>query len=295
MTHGIDKKWHDGLYVEIYDLAKQHGYTNSQLAKHIGVCDAVFVNWIKKKPALKLCLDRARDTDSGQQTFQEYAYGRLPPNLKELWDRINGWDGHRDAYDKVQAILNSTTKRNHQHLFIYAMIRYNFCAAKALRSLNLSKRKLNYWLEEPEFKELLKELDWHKGNFFESALMRLVKNGEVSAVLMANRTFNRDRGYNPPKEVNTTLNGTLDHNHTHTGASATLDELPLELRRQILEHLRAKRLGQETIIPDNSSSENGFTPGKLPDKRLKPLDYQSLEDDGTDNRSNSNGEEHSST
>ncbi len=293
--HGIDQKWHEGLYVQIYNLAREDKLDNDAIATKIGVSSTMFDNWLKQKPHLVECLEEARKPRTSQQEFRAYVYQRLPENLKKLWDIINAWSDHRDAYIKIEALLDAHPIRVRQNLFLYAMVRFNFNISKALKCVNLTRMTLSNWEKEPEFKELLKELAELKGDFFESALIRKVKEGDTSAILFTNRSYNAKRGYNPPKEVNTTLNGTLDHNHTHTGASATLDELPLELRRQILEHLRAKRLGQETIIPDNSSSENGFTPGKLPDKRLKPLDYQSLEDDGTDNRSNSNGEEHSST
>src|SRR5690606_3058387 len=96
--------------------------------------------------------------------------------------------------------------------FLHALFVSRFNASQACRKLGISKKEFDRWKEEDLiFGKCVMDMEFHKGNFFESALMRLVEKGNPQATMMVNRTFNRDRGYNDVQEVQ--HSGKIEHEH----------------------------------------------------------------------------------
>ena len=82
---------------------------------------------------------------------------------------------------------------------------------------------------------MIEEIEWHKCNFFEEALVDLVAMRNPGAVMFVNRTKNADRGYSEKIQVE------------HSGAIATsvsVDELelPMETRKELLRAVRASKV-----------------------------------------------------
>lgn len=241
------KKWKDEFYVEIFEYART-GMSNNEIAQAIGVAKDTFANYVYEKPALKAALKRARTAEDS--TFLDYVYKHLPSDLQEKWDKIHAFHKEKNGMLKVKAMVEQCGIRTKQHLFLYAFCHYSFNPTMALRKLCLSKKKdLDVWVEtDPDFAKLLEEVNWHKANFFEDALIRQVKAGEIHAIIFANKTFNRDRGYGEKAKGETE-----DKAPPNLISIETLN-LTLESKKELLASLRKQNLQIEDgrVIPVES-------------------------------------------
>jgi hypothetical protein len=128
--------------------------------------------------------------------------------------------------------------------------------------VNVSKRTIDGWLRsDPEFPELMAEVEFHKKNFFESGLVGQVEEGNVQSIIFANRTYNRDRGYGEVRGVE--HSGTVNHLHAHAHLVLDPEQLGLDLDTtiKVLKALEEKgyRKHQETnpvLLTDYYTSEN---------------------------------------
>lgn len=229
----------EDVYVEAYRLAKS-GLSDTAVADALGCSRGTFKTWRKKYPALRKALAKARLPDKSVETFQEYVYDRLPEHLRAVWDEIQQCQTEPNAIGRIEALLKDQGRRGRQHLFLYALVNSNFDLSEACKCVQIHRRTLDRWVTtDPGFAELLDEIDWHKANFFEGALVALVRAGVPAAVMFANRTFNAKRGYGTTKQVNVSVNGEV--NHTHTAVPIDDLNLPLEVRKQMLDKVRERR------------------------------------------------------
>lgn len=215
--------------------------TEKEVAKAIGVSQPTFARWKAQRPALRDAWDRGKEVGSRrdlQPTFREYVYQRLSPELQALWDEINAMEEADNDIARVEAMLEGQGKRARQHLFLYALTSSNFNISRAMRKLNIRRAQFDGWVaNEPEFAELMAEIHWHKKNFFEDALIQRVAAGDTPAVIFAAKTQLKDRGYHDKIDINVQQ----DINVTSLQVSVSFDELelPLAVRRQVLQAMRA--------------------------------------------------------
>lgn len=240
--------WRDEMVIDAYDLARS-GMSDTKIAKTLGVSRQIFNKWKDRRPLLAHAINKGRRRFGRQDalTFRDYVYKRLSPKNQELWDRINECEKFDNGMLRVQALLESTGKRTRQHLFLYALVDANFNASEACRKLCIPKNTYEMWMHtDPDFAELVDEIHWHKKNFFEAALVSKVGDGDTSAILFANRTFNKDRGYNDKIDVD--VSGTVQHNHDHNVTVSIADlDLPLEVRLELRDALRRHRESENAI------------------------------------------------
>lgn len=257
-------KWNDTYYLRAFELAKD-GFSDSKIASCLGISPITFTTWKQQRPALRDALERARKENSPkEETFADYVYNRLPDYLQELWDKINLCDQVTNGIQRMEALLSNAGKTARQHLFTYALVKANFSISDACRSVNISRTTYNKWVQDdPLFSELMDEIHWHKGNFFEAALVERVKEGDSACTIFANRTFNKERGYG----AEVALKGKVEHTHSHLHAHIKVDELdlPIETRRQLLAAVQKRK---ELPIAGESNGEVRSTgraesPGEL--------------------------------
>ena len=246
-------KWSDEYYVRAYQLARQ-GDSDGRIAKKIGVMCKTFLKWKRQHPALRKALAEGRENRNRnfQAGFRDLVYNRLSPELQEVWDDINACEKEPGGVARIEAILDDQGVRVRQHFFLYALVESNFNASEACRRVNISRNTLEHWkLNDPGFSEIVDQMHLAKGDLFEEGLVRAVKDGDTKAILFANRTYNRHRGYNEKIEVE--HSGQLNHLH----ALVDLDslDLPLEVRAAILEAVRKqKKLTVEAeVVPQNGN------------------------------------------
>ncbi len=243
--------WKDEYIVRVYQLASQ-GMTEMKISKILGISVATFRVWEKKKKHFKMALETGREqaNPKGKKlvTFQDYVYNRLSKKLKKLWREINSFGTTTTGIEKLETLLEKSGVQARQHLFLYAWTRSNFSISYALRKVNIGRSTLDAWRrKDPDFAELVDNINWHKGNFFEDHLLKLVAGGDTSAILHVNKTFNRKRGYGEKTDIDINLSGGVSISHTIEGKGFSL-----ETKKAMLKDLR-KNANEKTKTKTDSS------------------------------------------
>lgn len=240
-----NKKFQEEMILKIYHLAKE-SLSDPQIAQALQISEFCLRRWQKIHPGVRDALTQARQGKSSLkagETLREFIFNSLPPRLQELWRKINRFDKKEGGSLLKENLFKSESKEVRQHLFLYALICNSFNPSEACRLTHTPYSTLRKWKDDPDFEELLQEIEWHKGNFFETALIGLVKKGDVGSILMVNRSFNKERGYGEKVKVDVDIKGQIEH------LVVDIDKLnlPLETRRQILEAMR----GEEPKLIEN--------------------------------------------
>lgn len=238
--------WKDKYYLDSYLMAKD-GKSNNQIAKLLGVPTNMYKKWILKKKYLRSALKEGRKDQgaSGSKQFLDYVYGCLPANLKPIWEEIEQSEEGFTKSERVEGLIMKGGVRAKQHLFLHALVCSDFNPSEACRRIGITKTELDKWRRESKFSQIMEEFHEHKKNFFEGSLIRLVKRGDASAVIFANRTINRDRGYNERTDVNVSVTNTL----------INIEDLnlPLDIRKVILEAINKKEEQETKLLEDKSN------------------------------------------
>jgi hypothetical protein len=244
----MGSKFKDEYYVTVYELARS-GMSENKMSKNLGVSTVTLRSWKKKNKALRDAIDRGRNS-KGKMTTQkwfDYVYQKLPANLMKIWDEIQDLEAQPNGIQKIESLLETNGKRARQHIFLHALVTANFNVSRACSVCNIPRRTFENWVtNEPDFSELMNEINVHKKNFFEASLVGLVARGDSAATIFVNRTYNRDRGYNEKVDVN--VIGKIEHEHVHAHISIDELELNLEVRTDILKAIRKRN--QDTIEQD---------------------------------------------
>jgi hypothetical protein len=256
-------QWDDKYYTVIYDLAKS-GMPDKQIGRMLNVDRTAFNRWKRLKPALREALEKARGTKDDPDTFLGYVHGHLSPAVRPLWQSIMEIWGPKDSRKKgapdkcaaIEALLRHKSKKVRQHLFLHALVAHNFNVSEACRRLALSMQVVTKWArEDPEFADLIAEIDVHKKNYFEGALMKLVRAGDPKAIIFVNKTYNKDRGYGNTVKID--HGGIVQHQHT----GVPLDQLNLspEATRELLEAVRAAKRAAPRLTTAEVVNTGGST------------------------------------
>jgi hypothetical protein len=227
-------KWNEDFIIDTYNLAKS-GMTENQIAGAIGISVHTLRVWEKKKKRFKSALERGRNEHIKKNgktfTLQDYIFGRLSYKNRKLWKKLCKIDKNKakakDVQEQIEILLEKRGMYARQSMFMYAWMSFNFSISMAMRKVNISRPTFEKWKKDPEFHELFKEMVFHKKDFFESHLIKLVAGGNVPATIFANKTFNRDIGYNEKLDVDMNLTGELDQN------VISIDTLNLTLEERI--------------------------------------------------------------
>ena len=254
----VKSRWNNANYVKVYELAKS-GLSDAQIAAAVGHTSEWFSKLTKRNPALKDAVDRGRNgsAESRHADFRDYVYHRLPPELQEIWDRINLCDESPCGYIRIKALLGGTSCAARQHLYLYALVATGFNASEACRKLCLSFRTVQSWAyQDPDFGALVDEIHWHKKNYFEAHLIQRVAEGDPSCTIFVNRTLNADRGYREVKHKEVNHSGEVGHHHAHAHAHLVIpiDQLDLQAgsAEALLDAMQARlgvKEGEDPALP----------------------------------------------
>lgn len=247
-------KYSDAIVFDAYEAARS-GLCEEKIAGLLGITRICYNRWKEQHKLFGLAIEKGmavhKKVDGSDVQLKEYVYKQLDPKLQKLWREINSIENGRTTTAKLDAIFEQHGVRARQHLFIHALIVSNFNPSQALRKLGLSRKVVEMWAErDPNFGVLLKEIEWHKGNFFESALVGSVKAGDTGAILFANRTFNKNRGYGI--KIEHEVSGQV--NHLHVSVDVENLKLDLDTKRKLLEAIQAQEATQPKML--------GYTPEK---------------------------------
>lgn len=242
--------WDEMYLVRAYELARQ-GMRKYPIGAALGIQKYVWRDWCDSRPNLIKVMEmgwkiagitQKEGKKREQETFLEYVYKRLPQKLQSLWVELEKSDGKPSEF--VESLMRGHGVRVRQQMFLHALIAANFNVSAALGKMNIPYIRYNRWVtQDPEFGQLIKHVQDMKKDYVEGGLMGLIEQGDASAIIFANRTLNRDRGYDPRQtlEVNHHLHKEVD--------VAALDKLPLEERRKILSALREQTASQLPALP----------------------------------------------
>lgn len=224
----------------VYDMAKE-GQTREAIAARLGIPLEVYKRWLVKNPAISLAskCGKVHKGDRVEQAtaFDEFILGKLPDDLKPFWLDC------RMAQKRGKSVPIGVQKletEQRQMLFLTAWMKFRFNATKALRFTGIKRDTLNNWMTSPRFQKLMKELQEAKKDFFEDALIGSVVRGETAAIVFANKTLNRDRGYGEKREVE--VSGAVNHTHQHQLMMDISElNLPIEIQAAIAEAMEKRR------------------------------------------------------
>lgn len=246
-------KWRTRFLITIYELAKA-GMTKAKIAKTLGVTIVTFYKWWNRKASVRYAYKHGKKMAKSVETFRGYAYRRLSPKLRKVWDKINAADSTGAGTERVERILADAGKRARQHLFLYAWTACGFNPTEACRVLCMDRQTFEGWYKnDPEFHQLFDEMNKVKKDFFEAPLIKLVGDHDVSAVLFANRTFNADRGYGNKVQVEHSGNVS----HTHKVVPVKDLNLDLDLRKALLKAIRERNEAVERLEYNGNGIVNG--------------------------------------
>lgn len=264
VKHQPDRKFKPTYYVEAYKLARE-GLPDHEIAKALGVTGKTYRRWKRRRPAFLAALEDARSNDEGKETLEEYLYDRLTPEMQELWTEIVKFRKDKRGVVKVKELLDDKGVRIRQHLLLHALARTKFDHSQALKLVCVSKKTYDYWCDnDPEFESLVKEMEWHKGNWYTKHFNEMVAKHDSACVLHAMKTYNKDRGYGEKTEV------AIDHTHTHVHGIIDFERLApmlsLDAKRELLaamDKLEKKMLPEHiedaefTVNPSKKGKNNG--------------------------------------
>lgn len=233
----IGTKFQSIMLISIYRYAKL-GMPETAIADAVDVSASTFKYWKKLHPSIQQAIDMGRTDSKDGGNWHKFVYDRLPQEVRALWDKICEWDELPNGIAKIEALLSDHGKSIRQQLFLYALIQSNFSWSRACAKVNIDKDTMDYWIQnDVGFADLVEEIQWHKGNFFEEHLVSLVRTGDTAATIFANRTFNKDRGYAVKNELDIRHSGTVEHSLDLTELVPFLTQ---EVQAAILEAIRLR-------------------------------------------------------
>ena len=234
-TKNGSKVWTPDYLVVAFECATS-GLSLSDTAEVMGIPLMRLHRWMKRYPELKRAVKYGNSNREkrDKESLSEFIYNELPSECRLLWDKllnIADSENFSPGID-VENLLRDKGKVMRQRLFLQALVSFNFDHSRALRFVNLSKQTFDKWMNtDDDFKRLVNEINWHRQNFVENALMDLVNARVPSAVMFASKAINKDRGYGNTLKVEHT--GTVNHNHSIIAVEDL--QLPLEVQKAILE------------------------------------------------------------
>lgn len=237
-------KWDDRFYVKCYQLAMS-GMDDTKIARALSLKPETFYRWVKERPALKDALEQARSRGAGTRAFMRMISQRIPDDIRPLWEQLSDDDDDKRA--SAYATIKKGDQRRAQHLWVHAYIACNFNENKATDMTGLTNNTIALWKRnDRHFKGLLQHIKECRKEFGQNCLMDRMVEGDTAAIIFFNKTFNKDLGYDTRIQID--VKGEVEHK-----TSISLDALPPDKLRELLELARAKRAAQ---IEDRSKVQD---------------------------------------
>ena len=266
-------------YPEVYEMCKA-GLSDKDVAERLGLKKGTFRRLRGRDPVLdSLVLEgRKHANPKSGETYEQYLYGHLDPKAKAHWDRIMAvWrmpvkdvDQRRKKDRMLTEILKGTknaSKNTRQGLFVHALIKTGFNATKASMISGVPYRTYMVWAkEDPHFKHLLDELEWHRDNMLEAAFYKLVKAGNPAVVLHGVKSRLANRGYASKVQ----FEGNMKHTHEEKVKFEDLG-LDLDTQKKILKAYDKQEAQEQLALQAHDPDViEGEIVSVKPGKRRKP-------------------------
>jgi hypothetical protein len=231
---GGRRKWNAMMLVHAYRYAKA-GLPDCDIAVALKVTISVFCRWKTLHPELGEALKLARKDDSGS-SLADYCYRRLSPELKALWDRIRFWEKCEGGVAKIEAMLQDHGIHVRQQLYLHALVVGSFNHSRAMTRVGVNKRTFDAWVSsDPDFAQLVQEVEWHRVNFYEESLVGLVKANNTAAIIFANKNLSGSK-YGQRTKVDVNVSGQVVHGMIDL--TQLMEFIPEDVQLVLLEAIR---------------------------------------------------------
>lgn len=200
------------MLVSMYRFAKL-GVPEFTMAEELGISKKTWYIWKKKYPQIDEAIKMGQTDTKDGGNWHKFVYDRLPDDIKAIWNKISEWDEQPNGIGKIETLLETHGKGVRQQLYLYALVNTNFSPSRAMSKVNIDKDTLDYWIQnDPDFAELVEQIQWHKDNFFEDSFIQLIRSGSEAATIHAAKSRLRNRGYGIKSEVEVNHSGQIEHN-----------------------------------------------------------------------------------
>lgn len=213
--------------------------SDPELAASLGISESKLKAWKEEHPAFYRAILAARESGGHQagQKISTYVASVLPPDLRELWDELT--ENKMEPDERLRINLSTRGEFDKQRLLCYGLTVTSYDVNKCCRLLGIPKSQLDRWIaDDPRFGKLFEEVAWAQKNFLEAALMAKVAKGDTKAIIFANETKNRDRGFGRTVKVE----GQINHSHAHAFVDLTTLPIDIATKAKILEACKNKGL-----------------------------------------------------
>lgn len=241
-TQGL---WKESYIFFIYECARK-GMAGTEIAKALEVSYATFNKWLERYPLARMAVKKGKQAkqDKGA-TFRQYMLHQMTEDQRHVWNMIEAANLEKTGFALLDEIVSDQGERSMQTFYLQALVSSNFNSTRACAMLGLSFKKVEEWLSDPAFADMISEIEIHKKNFFEDAFIDLAAEGNPGAIIHANKTLNADRGYSEKKVIE--HQGTIQHDHNHLLIDVTRLELSIECRKELLRAIREQKQEQGAI------------------------------------------------
>lgn len=215
-----------------YRLALKHGLSDLKpIYSELGITESQFTELQQSQPSFQ------RAITAGEADRLPAVFADLSDESKEIWKTLTDREAFPDAKQSALLAVANGGKREQQKLLIYGLVESHFDVNSALKALKIPLKTFRNWVkDDPEFAEMISEVQDQKKQFIESRLFRLIAMGSERATIFgAERLLKETYG----QELKHT--GNIEHNHQHN-TGLDLSKLPVEVRSQIFEILASSNL-----------------------------------------------------
>jgi hypothetical protein len=220
---------HD-IYWKLYRAALKHG-DEAKVAESLGLSPFALKQLLADDPVLRSAMDAAL-ADRLPACFSD-----LSDESKAIWASLSG-PVTDDAKQAAMIALAGKGERERKKLLAWALLNNNFDVTGACRNLKIAIREFERWSKnDPEFAEMIADIQAAKRHFVEGRLMGLVSAGSERATLFAAERLMKD-------VYGKTV--TVEGNVTHTHSTIDLSKLPISIKSRIFELLEEASV----ITPD---------------------------------------------
>jgi len=245
------RRYTDEVLFEVYELAA-NGLSKHDIAATFQLDYRRYKRWQENHPLLKIAYaqgkavrEARKEKGKTTETIEHYVYKRLSPTLKKYWDKLKELDSEKNASRNIEAFFKEKSPLIRQQLFLHALISKSFKMSDALRITNTSWSTVQEWMNNPQFKGMVSEIQQYKRMFVDDAVMVAVAEGQPWAIQMAAKGLLRDQ-YGDKQLIEHT--GHIEHSHEQIDLSS----LSLPLRKAIAKELEANKeevQDAEIVVP----------------------------------------------
>jgi hypothetical protein len=213
------------LIWQSYRLHLKFNDDTAKIAEHLGISESQLNDLYQFEPFANAA--KAAKADRLPACFES-----LSDQSKEYWAILNDHKAVADAKQAALLAIANNGERERQKLLAYGLMQNFFDVQAACKALNVPLKQFNKWVaSDPEFAEMISEVQASKRFFVEGQLFKLIALGSEKATMFAAERL-------MPKEYGNKIqhSGTIEHNHMHT-QQLDLANLPAEIRGKIFELL----------------------------------------------------------